>query len=79
MQGMVGMSMGEFARDVVVRDSKRAGIADSHWRTDSVVRERVYCLPGLVLIELIFHEVKGRAVRPVRRDGTSSPEGWGNE
>jgi hypothetical protein len=53
---MVEMGMGERARDVVVSDSKRADIADSHWRTDSLVRERVYCFPGLVLMELMFHD-----------------------
>ena len=29
MQGMVEMSVGEFARDIVVRDSELASIADS--------------------------------------------------
>ena len=44
MQGMMGMGMGEFARDV--------GVADPYWRTDSVIRDRVFP-PGLVLIPLI--------------------------
>ncbi len=55
MQGMDGMSVAEIARFVVVRDSELAGIADSQWRTDSLVRERVDCPPGLVLITLIVH------------------------
>ncbi len=55
MQEMDGMSVAEIARFIVVRDSELAGIADSRWRTDSLVRERVYCPPGLVLITLIVH------------------------
>ncbi len=55
MQGMDGVSVAEIARFVIVRDSELAGIAESQWRTDSLVRERVYCPPGLVLITLIVH------------------------
>jgi hypothetical protein len=33
MQGMMVMSMGEFAMDV--------GVTDSHWRTGSLIRDRV--------------------------------------
>ena len=47
MQGMMVMSMGEFARDV--------GVTDSHWRTGSLIRNGVFP-PGLVLIPLIVHE-----------------------
>ena len=63
MQEMDGVSVAEIARLIVVRDRELVGISerpDSQWRTDSfvsgiVVRERVYCPPGLVLIPLIVH------------------------
>jgi hypothetical protein len=55
MQGMEVMSVAEISRFIVVSDSELAGIADSQWRIDSLVREGVYCPPGLVLITLIVH------------------------
>jgi hypothetical protein len=39
-----------------------------------LVREGVYCPPGLVLIILLVHGGWDRVVRP-ERDGVSSPEG----
>jgi hypothetical protein len=47
MQGMMVMSMGEFAMDV--------GVTDSHWRTGSLIRNRVIP-PEWVLIPMVHGE-----------------------